>query len=308
MDSDLVSNSIKTFNELIEHIDTIVVDNTKSYICKHCKAHFKRKEQITNHLNKLKKCYTTTFSFHCDKCKKGFNVFRDYQNHINRINSCVKNFEFDNKINQTIQLKVDEESFENKFNLINIENQHLKSQITSLNNQISSLNSKHENFIKYINLFFTEFYEHPTNPSKLFPQPYFAMITLINKINKNILYYDYLYFIISHLNTDKEFEHFIFPLVLHDFYELHIAIDIINTLVTIYNNLANNRIHKLNDKTSYSLQIRIKHIVGMIYFWINKYKLNDDTINILKDHFIIPQHFYTYFTDINLDFDFNSLL
>lgn len=314
MDSESDANLIggdedkKTYNELIDHIDIIIVDKIKTFVCKHCKSYFKTKQLIVYHLNRLKKCYDNSFTYSCSKCNKGFNILRDYHNHINRKNSCLKNVVIDMKINQIIQMKNDEESIENKFNILQNDNKTLENKIQSLQNNIVSLQNDHDNSIKHINLFFTEFYDFPVKPSKLFPQPYFAMIIIIKKIKNNTLEYDYLFHIVSHLSTHMEIEHFVFPLVLSHFFDIKIAIKLINMLVSIYDDLFNGRIDKISFKNSASLRFQIKHIVGMIYYWIIKYKSNHKDIDSLNTHFSIPQYFYTFSTDIDIGFDFNSLI
>jgi hypothetical protein len=316
-ESDLIGGNEdkKNYDELIDQIDIIVVDNIKNFVCKHCKSHFKRKELIVNHLNRLNKCYDNSFTYSCSKCNKGFNILRDYHKHINRKKSCLNNVVIDMKINQVLQKKYEDESLENKYKILQNDNNTLVSKIKSLENKIisleddiTSLNSSHDNFIKHVNLFFTEFYDFPVNHSKLFPQPYFAMIIIIKKIKNNTLEYDYLFHIVSHLSTHKEIEHFVFPLVLSHFFDINISIKLINMFVTIYDNLFNNRVHKINFKNSTSLRFQIKHIVGMIYYWIIKYKSNHEDIESLNTHFSIPQYFYTFSTDIDIGFDFNSLI
>jgi hypothetical protein len=219
------------------------------------------------------------------------------------------------KIKKIVQEKYEEETLENKYKILQNDNEtlvskikSLENKITSLENNITSLNSLHDFSINNINLFFTEFYDHPANGSKLFPLPYFAMTFIIKKIINNTLEYDYLYYIVSHLSTHREIEFFVFPLVLSHFFDIKISVKLINMLVSIYDNLFNGRVHKINDKNSASLRFQIKHIIGMIYYWIIKYKSNHKDIELVNTHFYIPQHFYTYFTDINLDFDFNSLI
>jgi len=316
-DSDLIGGDQHkyTFDELIDHIDIIIVDKVKTYVCKYCKTVFKTKQQIVNHLNRLNKCYDNEFKYNCSKCNKGFDILRDYHKHINRKKSCINIDLIDMKIKKILQEKSEEESLENKYKILQNDNNALLSKIKSLENKItsfkddiSSLNSSHNSSIKNINLFFTEFYDHPVNGSKLFPLPYFAMTFIIKKIKNNTLEYDYLYYIVSHLSTHREIEFFVFPLVLSHFFDIKISVKLINMLVTIYDDLFNGRVYKINFKNAASLRFQIKHIIGMIYYWIIKYKSNHKDIELVNTHFYIPQYFYTMEADIDINFDFNSLI
>jgi hypothetical protein len=311
-----LTDTIKTtYEELIDYIDVNEVGKIKTFICKHCESIFKKKQHIVAHFNRKKKCYDKGIVHTCTKCGKEFAVKRDLHKHVNRQKSCVKNTVIDMKKNNAVKIHNEEDSIENKYNNVCNENKKLIYKIESLNdninnleNKITSLKSSHDEYNNHVNLFFTEFYVFPSKSSNLFPQPYFAMIIIINKIKNNTLEHEYLYYIISHLSTFTEIEHFVFPLILTHFYDIKNTVKLINMLISIYDDLLNNRVYKINDKKSITLRLQIKHIIGMIYYWINKYKINHTDIETINKHFSIPQHFYTFYTDINLDFDFNSLI
>lgn len=167
----------------------------------------------------------------------------------------------------------------------------------------------HQHFIKYIINNFSEFYSHPPKPSKLFPHPYFAMIIILNNLkenNNNI--YDYLYKIINNISTDNEIKNFVYPLIHKDYFNIKYAVHIIETLICIHNNnkyISNN---KPSIRTYYVLKNKIEQIINMIYFWITKYQNNDKIIKTVEKHFVIPQNFICDTIEIDVKFDFKSLI
>ena len=78
----------------------------------------------------------------------------------------------------------------------------------------------------------------------------------------NYIKNEYLYYIISHLSTFTEIEHFVFPLVLSHFYDIKNTVKLINMLISIYDDLLNNRVYKINDKIIFRIHINYsKHLL-----------------------------------------------
>jgi hypothetical protein len=284
------------FHEIINDITKININNIINYKCNFCNTTFSRKDHITNHFNRKKKCFSIKYLYNCSDCKQGFSFLRDYQRHKNKKKKCIENLAIKTKIDNIIDEIKYKESYEYKYKMLLDENEKIKNEnkiLQSINVSMKDNDTGINNVIEY----FIDFYSNITDGSKLFPQPYIAMIILVNKYKNNHDYIEYMTMIISKINTEKEINNFVYPLISSYYFENNLAIEIINILKTVRKNSSKNIEKNKIDK-----------IIQMIHYWILKYRDKDENEYKLVDkHFNINELFSLKKTNINYNFDFNTL-